>query len=95
LLFLAGCVTRKPVTPHTASQRDQVPAGALPYISQLVEAGQVDAAEDAARKVLAADPSSRGARYYLAVIQEAKTHKAQREPRPRFWIQTIPPQPIY
>ena len=77
------------------AQGAHVPADALLYIKQLYEIGQLDLAENAARRVLATDPSNRGARYYLAVIERTQEHRAKREPTPRFWIQTIPPRPIY
>ena len=96
LVFLAGCSTSS--APATA-RAPNLPSHSevIKVIKQLVEAGQFETAERAAREVLRTEPDNGAAAYYLAFAEEGRRRNGQgtRTPQPQVWIPTIPPQPIY
>jgi len=94
LSVLAGCSTL-PAPPVTNTPSLHSHPEVIKAIKQLVEAGQFDMAERAAREVLRTEPDNGAAAYYLAFADEGRRRNAQRTPQPRLWIPTIPPQPIY
>jgi hypothetical protein len=81
-----------------ASQSQAAAADKLSCIKQLVDLGELDLAEAAAKSISTSDPCYRGAQYYISIISNARQHlalRASQAPKPKVWIPTIPPQPIY